>query len=225
MCGPRTHPISKKYSQTLEKDKVINQEEFEHCGIVVGRSRNSFAIDDTRIKILGIGLKYWASNGDPDAEYLAFKFVNGAGTIGKKYIITHKAFVRTARLWEEKLPPRYVTIGQLMEKNGEAPCEEGCRAILAFLKSSRDAARGVRRDKAIIEITKECMRHGSWSLVRSTQDLYDFYVKEYSEPMPYEFLVWMTQSMGGTVLGSSDWNYGPGSKSYTLICRQLGIKP
>lgn len=214
---------SKSLQQAIDdimgKDKV--SKEFEHLGLDVSRNRKAFAIDGKQISITDMHIMYFDTNGDPDARYLTFRFCEGEGA---KWCITHKAFSRKATLWEEKLPPRYVTIGQLMEKNGEAPCEEGCRAILAFLKSSRDAARGVRRDNAIIEITKECMRHGSWSLVRSTQDLYDFYKENYDEPMPYDFLVWMAQSMGMDMRGMGV-SHGHNSKTYALICRQLGIKP
>lgn len=202
----------------MEQQKMT---EFTHLGKEVRKNRDAFAIDGRRIKILCLDQKYFESNGDEQARYLSFRFVCGPGTTteGSKYVITHKAFLRKATLWEEPLQERFVTIGQLMERNG-APCEEGCRALLAYIMNNHDVGVGKNRDQLIISITK--MWNHKWNCAISTQSLYDWWKKEYPRPMPYDYLVWICESMGGAVIGAG--SHEPSSKSYQLLCRQLGIR-
>ena len=202
------------------------QAEFTHLGKVVRKNRAAFCIDGKRIKILCLDQKYFETNGHEDARYISFRFACGSGatTERSKYVITHKAFLRKATLYEEPLQERFVTIGQLMQKKGEAPCLEGCRAIYhVALKTQPGSCWS--RDRYIMEITKEAMRQGSWSHALSTNDLFQGYKKSYGLCMPYSFLVWMTECMGGTVMcGLSAEAPSTGSKSYALLCRQLGIR-
>lgn len=239
MCGPRTHPISKTYAAKAMADMQANQQlsmkqhkepkkmsnEFEHLGLIVGRNRSAFAIDGKRIKILAVGVEYFETQGDTEARYITFKFIQGPGTTteGRKWCITHKAFARRAELWEEKLAPRYVTIGLLMESKQGVPCREGLAAIYAHLMGTQPPS-GHTREELILKVTK--YGHNKWNTRVETQALYDEYTHHFGKKMPYSFLVWISQAMGGVVLGEIDDQFNPPTgKSYSLICRQLGIKP
>lgn len=205
------------------------QAEFTHLGKVVRKNRAAFCIDGKRIKILCLDQKYFETNGHEDARYISFRFACGSGATaeGSKYVITHKAFLRKATLYEEPLQERFVTIGQLMQKKGEAPCLEGCMAIMLVALQQRGSpswVRGATRDHYIMEITKEAIRQDRWNFPFSTDALFRNYIDVYGATMPYSFLRWMAECMGMTVMSGLYQDVGRNSKSYALLCRQLGIR-
>lgn len=235
-CGEfvtRGHlPRHEVYCEEKNREKKMIDElqaEFTHLGKVVRKNRAAFCIDGKRIKIISTDQKYYKTGGDENARYISFRFVCGPGTTteGSKFVITHHAFTQKATLYEEPLQERFVTIGQLMQKKGEAPCLEGCRAIFfVALKISSQSPEPVSwgRDRYIMEITKVAMSQGSWSHALSTNDLFQGYKKSYKLCMPYSFLRWMAECMGMTVMSGLYEDVGPNSKSYALLCRQLGIR-
>lgn len=190
-----------------------------------------FTIAGKRILVKGTGVKYYETNGDPDTNYIAFRFLDKREDgrwrqLEPTMIVTEAAFTRKAGLWEEPVVERFVTIGQLMEKNG-APCLAGCRALYDYLHGFETNHFQWERDKLIVEITKHSMRNGSWDAAIPVQKLYDWYKKNMGA-VPFDYLNYIAQTIGVQWVGapsSGTGGFKPGSKSYDMICRALGIKP
>lgn len=198
----------------------------EFHGKTLRAGASHFQIAGKRILVKGTGVKYYETNGDPDTNYIAFRFLDKREDgrwrqLEPTMIVTEAAFTRKAGLWEEPVVERFVTIGQLMEKNG-APCLAGCQAIYNWLMHSVQPSMK-DRDRAIIRVTQEAMKQDMWNRAISIQKLYDWHVKNMG-PVPFDYLNYIAQTIGVQVVaGHAD--HRPSSKSYELVCRALGIKP
>lgn len=187
-----------------------------------------FTIAGKRILVKGTGVKYYETNGDPDTNYIAFRFLDQREDgrwrqLEPTMIVTEAAFTRKAGLWEEPVVERFVTIGQLMEKNG-APCLAGCQAIYNYLTDMTQPPHR-DRDALIIGITKKAMARGIWNTALPIQGLYDWHKKNMGE-VPYDYLAYIAQTIGVQVVsGRNEHGRHSHSKSYDMICRALGIKP
>lgn len=233
MCGPRTYPTNQKYSAKAGSNSVKHQEpagikkisdvHYEFLGKDVRAGSKEFAIEGKQVLICAVGMRYFDAPADNDSVYIAFKFHKGSEVqLGKAWLITLKRFVREAKLWEEPVKQLFVSIAQLMEKNGP-PCEAGCRALWGFLQGKPITHFGHTRDTMIIEITKYCMTFGNWTKEYSTQVMYDWYMKNLGE-VPYDYLVFLARAMGVDFVGTA-YPHAPGTKSYELVCRAVGIQP
>lgn len=189
-----------------------------------------FTIAGKRILVKGTGVKYYETNGDPDTNYIAFRFLDKREDgrwrqLEPTMIVTEAAFTRKAGLWEEPVVERFVTIGQLMEKNG-APCLAGCQAIYNWLMHCVQPPM-MDRDRAIIRVTQEAMKQDMWNRAISIQKLYDWHKKNMG-PVPFDYLNYIAQTIDVQVLPEVSHGgtyHSPESKSYGLLCRALGIKP
>lgn len=208
--------------------KKVSDVHYEFLGANVRAGSIAFTIDGRWVKICAVGMRYFDAPADNDSIYIAFKFIIGPGCTvesGKAWLITMKRFVREAKLYERPVEEKFVTIGQLMEKNG-APCEAGCRALYGYLHGLKNSDHASwSRDKLIVEITKHSMRNGSWNTAIRTQSLYDWYTKNMGT-VPYDYLAYIAMTIGVENIGANrDISYPHGSKSYDMLCRALGIKP
>lgn len=201
----------------------------EFQGKLLRAGASHFTIAGRRILVKGTRVKYYETNGDPDTNYIAFRFLEQREDgrwrpVDPIYMVTEAAFVRKAGVWEPPVEVKYVTIGQLMEKNG-APCEAGCRALYGFMRKDPRAGNGKSRDELIIAITKLGMMHGAWNGTMPVQDLYDWHVKNIGA-VPFDYLNYIAQTIGVQVIGGVHAaTHGRHTKSYELLCRALGIKP
>lgn len=203
--------------------KKISDVHYEFLGANVRAGSIAFTIDGKWVKICAVGMRYFDAPADNDSIYISFKFIIGPGCTvesGKAWLITMKRFVREAKLYERPVEEKFVTIGQLMEKNG-APCEAGCRALYGYL-FNRDPGKDLGRDQLIIKIAKEAAPR--WNVAISTQKLYDWHTKNLGT-VPYDYLVYIAKTIGVSVYGDGSKTQGHGSKSYEMLCRALGIKP